>query len=163
MTTSAPVKPIYLAAEHAALEAAADDLLLAAGCLGRRCGAYTQAQLERKMRRDHRNAERGLEQGLCQDVVEYLAERQLDELVDVSGLTAMQEICLRLRISGLSCRRIAATLKAKHQVIAVHLATAEARVRAAYKEGRYAGWYQVYLSEVNRPVYRPRSRPGKAE
>ena len=138
------------------LEQAADALLEAAGLLGRESGAYTHKQLMRKIRLEERRLPKLEEFELPAEAADYLVESVIGELVDVARLTALQEICYRLHASGLSVRRISATLRIKRQVIAAHLGAARRKVRAAARQGRYAGWYEVYLSEVNRPVYRPR-------
>lgn len=140
------------------LEQAADDLLEAAGLLGRETGAYTHKQLMRKMRLEEHRVPKLDEFALPAEVADYLVESLMDELVDAARLSAMQEICYRLHASGLSVRRISATLRIKRQVIAAHLGIARRKVQRAVRQGRYAGWYEVYLSEVNRPVYRPRRR-----
>ena len=132
------------------LEEAADALLRTAGALSRRNGIYTKSQLERKTRNDHRRAPRVSACELPQDVVDYLFERQIDDLLEASGLTALQEIVFRLCAGGLTCSDIAATLGIKHRAIAIRLRAARRKVRWAYNQGRYAGWYEVYLSEVRR-------------
>jgi DNA-directed RNA polymerase specialized sigma24 family protein len=74
----------------------------------------------------------------------------LDDLIDVSGLTAFQEIVFRLRFAGMKIKDIARDLDLAPSRTALALKNARRKVRAAYEEGRYAGWYEVYLSEVNR-------------
>lgn len=138
------------------LEAEADRLLRSAGALGRREGIYTAVQLNRKIRQELRRIPEMDGCSTSSDVLDYLAQSRLDDLVSVSGLTAMQEIVFRLRASGLDCRDISATLGIKHEALAGHLRQARWKVRASCKQGRYAGWYEVYLSEVNRPAYRAR-------
>ena len=135
---------------HDELEGAADAILEAAGALSGRNGIYTKSRLERKIRNDHRRAPRVSECEVPQDVIQYLLERQIDDLVEASGLTALQEIVFRLYAGGLTCRDMEATLGIKHRAIATRLRAARRKVRAAYNQGRYAGWYEVYLSEVRR-------------
>ena len=144
------------------LEEAADALLERAGVFRRGGGIYTNARLDRKIRNEHRHMRRLSECGVCEETISYLVERQVDDLVDASSLSASEEAIFRQYVSGLSCRDMAATLGIKHQAIAFRLRRAKRKVRASYREGRYAGWYEVYLSEVNRPVYRSRRRRAPA-
>ena len=138
-------------------ETAADELLESSGALGARSGIYTQAQLERRIRRDRRRAPRCDELSAPPEVRRYLFERTLEDLIDVSRLSLLEEIAFRLRVTGLDCRNMAATLGIDPSTMAHHLRLARRKVRASYAQGRYAGWYEVYLSEVNRPAYRARN------
>lgn len=140
------------------LESAADELLFNCNCIGRAHGIYTQKQLDRKIRDEEARLPNLDKAGISSELVEYLCERQIDELIDTANLSSVQEIIYRLDVAGLSLITISATLEIKHQTIEVHLRRARRKVRAAYRQGRYAGWYEVYLSEVNRPAYRARGR-----
>lgn len=142
--------PLTLAARAGCdeLENAADELLRASGALGN--GLYTQRQLDRKIANERKRLECRDEAGMPDDVLNHIIERQTAGLIEASRLTVIQEIVFRLHISGLTCRHMAATLHARHQTVAVHLRAAKRRVRAAYNEGSYAGWFEVYLSEVRR-------------
>ena len=132
------------------LEQAADSILAAEGALGRENGIYTQAQLNRKIRIEQQHLPLLDECEIGKEAIEYLIERQTTDLVEVSRLTPMQEICFRLYVEGLTCRDISLSLRLKHNTTANHLRNARQKVKAAIKDGRYAGWYEVYLSEVNR-------------
>lgn len=132
------------------LERMADGLLKASGELGSRSGIYTQAQLDRKIRNERERMPVVEETGFPQDAADRLVEQGIDELIDVSRLSVRQEIVFRLHVCGFSCRDIAATLKIQRRRTAALLRAAKRRVREAYNEGRYAGWYEVYLSEVRR-------------
>lgn len=136
------------------IEEAADIILESSGSLGRTQGIYTQTQLDRRIRleREHDVCEPNLDK----EMVDYLVERQVTDLIDAAGLTAIQEIIYRLHVSGFNVRNMAATLGIKRRTAASRLQAARRKIRAAYKEGKYAGWYEVYLSEVNRPAYRTR-------
>lgn len=135
-------------------ERIADALLEAVGVLSEGSGIYTTAQLDRKIRNERKRLPEVEEYGLPQEVIAELVERRIDELIDLSRLTVSQEVVFRLHLCGLSVRCIAATLKISQNKAAYHLRKAKRKIRAAYSEGRYAGWYEVYLSEVNRPAYR---------
>ena len=136
------------------LEKAADELLAQHVTLGRRI--YSQAQLDRKIRNEDKRLPRLAEMGVCADTVDSLLERRLEEMVDAARLTALQEIIYRLYVAGFSCRRTASMIGIRQRLLERRLRTVKRKVRAAYNEGRYAGWYEVYLSEVNRPAYRRR-------
>lgn len=140
----------------ASFEGAADALLEAAGALGRKPGAYTEAQLARKMRDEQARLPRIEETSLPSDLVNFLAERWIEDLIDASGLTVRQEIIIRMHLSGMDCEKIASALGRRRQSVLVLLREARRKLQATYADGRYAGWYEVYLSEVNRPAYRRR-------
>lgn len=137
-------------------EAAADALLRSAGVLGRANRVYTAAVLQRRIRLEDKRLPLLPPCGLPPEVMDRLIDQRIDELVDVSRLTIRQEIVFRLRACGLSIKLISATLKIRPRRAAAALRAAQRKVRRAYHEGRYAGWYEVYLSEVNRPAYRRR-------
>jgi len=144
---------------EAELEIAADEIIRSNITASRKRGVYTSLQLARKIRDEARREWEFDEFAVPGEVIEYLAARMLDDLIEAARLNSLQEIIFRLRLDGLSVRFIAATLSINPKRTAYHLGKAERRIRAAYAEGRYAGWYEVYLSEVNRSVYRPpRSR-----
>ena len=150
MTERAVLKPIDL-------EKAADAILESAGALGRKSGIYTEVQLGRRVRDERAQLPVMNEAGLPSHVTDYLVEQQIDELIEVSRLSMRQEIIYRLHLCGLSIPETAATLNMKMQTVAAQLRAARRKLQATYAEGRYAGWYEVYLSEVNRPAYRRRS------
>lgn len=135
-------------------EAAADALLARAGALGREAGIYTEVQLSRKIRLERGRLPDLAEPGIAPEMVEHLVREQENELVEVSRLTLRQEMVYRLARAGLGIRCISATLGIGKQRAAARLRAAKRKIRAAVREGRYAGWYEVYVSEVNRPVYR---------
>ncbi len=137
-------------------EAAADALLKAAGVLGRANGIYTAKALQRKIRLEDKRLPPLPECGLPPEVLDRLIDQRIEELADVSRLSIKQEIVFRLRACGLSIKLISATLKIRPRRAAAILRAAQRKVRRAYHDGRYAGWYEVYLSEVNRPAYRRR-------
>lgn len=138
------------------LERQADELLARYVTYGANTGIYTQAQLDRKTRDEQKRLTVAREVGVADEVVDYLLERQIEELIDVANLTAMQEIVYRLHVGGLGPRQMSVALGVRRRTIEERLRTVKRKIRAAYNEGRYAGWYEVYLSEVNRPAYRGR-------
>jgi len=138
------------------LEQAADELLAQHIPLGSDSGIYSQSQLDRKMRNEEKRLPRLAEVGISADTVDALLERRIEEMVDAASLTALQEIIYRLYAAGFGCRRIASIMGIRHRLLDRRLRTVKRKIRAAYEEGRYAGWYEVYLSEVNRPAYRRR-------
>ncbi len=144
------------AGEPCDLEGIADRMLESVGALGAESGIYTRRQLRRKKRLEWARVPKADPTGIPEATIGYIVQRQVDELVDVSRLTPRQEVVYRLYAHGLDCRCIGATLRIGRQRAARCLRAAKRRVRAAIREGRYAGWYEVYLSEVNRPAYRRR-------
>lgn len=136
------------------MEREADALLGRCVMLGSDSGVYAQNQLDRKMRDEQKRMPLLTECGVTDEMVDYLVERQMEDLIDAASLTAFQEIIYRLHVSGFSVKRIAAALGIRRGTTEQRLRKVKRRVRAAYEQGRYAGWYEVYLSEVNRPAYR---------
>ncbi len=143
---------LFLAAECGLidLEDASDILLSSSSALGYKSGAYSQRQLDRKIRNEQRRLPKIEESGLPSEVSDYLFTQQIDDLVDVSNLTALQETVFRLSAAGLTCKEIAKNFGLSRKRTYVTLKIARRKVQAAYEEGKYAGWYEVYLSEVNR-------------
>lgn len=139
-------------------EGVADVLLKAAGAFSEDNGIYTKAQLYRKMRMERKKSPEVEEYGLPKEVEAELVECCIDELIELSRLSVSQEVVLRMHLCGMHTSYIAKTLKISHQVAAYRLKAAKQKIIATYKEGQYAGWYEVYLSEVNRPIYRHRKR-----
>lgn len=138
------------------LELAADELLARHAALSGDSGIYSQVQLDRKMRNENKRLPRMAEAGISADAFDVLLENRVEELVDAAGLTAVQEVIYRLHVAGFSPRRIAAIAGIGQGLLERRLRTVKRKVRAAYVDGIYAGWYEVYLSEVNRPAYRRR-------
>lgn len=138
------------------LERAADALLDQVARLGLASGLYTQTQLDRKIRTERKRTQRVAEAGISEEMIDVLVERRMEELIDVASLTVVQEIIYRLHVAGFGRRRMARVLGIRRETAERRLRTVKRRIRAAYEEGRYAGWYEVYLSEVNRPAYRRR-------
>ena len=132
------------------LDEQADDLLSPFMVRGSGSGIYSQVALDRKMRNEQKRLPMLVECGISNDMLDYLVDRQVEDIIDAAGLTAIEEIVYRLYVSGFSGKRIASALKIKRQTIYSRLRTVRRKVRAAYNEGKYAGWYEVYLSEVNR-------------
>lgn len=129
---------------------AVDAILEAAHLLGRNNGVYTDAQLARRERNDRRRAPLAEPAGVSEEVNEYLIKRRTDELVELANLKPMEEICLRLCICGLTARETASALGLGRHRVEVNLRVARRKVRRVFKGGPYAGWYEVYLSEIRR-------------
>lgn len=132
------------------LEQAADALLAAYNMLGKDNGIYTDAQLNRKMRREARRLPELDETGFSEDTISYVEQLQIEELSELAELTPMQDICYKLHCNQLSLKETAAMLGLSYQVVSHHLSEAKLRIKRVCKEGRFAGWYKIYLSEVNR-------------
>lgn len=132
------------------LETTADILLQGAGVLGRPDGIYTQKQIIRKIRNEQQHMPRLDECELPPEMASYIFQRQIDDLIDAANLTQVQEIIYRLFTGGLKCAEIARTLKIRRQIVFAHLKSARGKIKAAYKDGIYAGWLEVYLGEIRR-------------
>ncbi len=145
--------PPAVAAE---LERQADTLLGQLLLDSAESGLYAQVALDRKMRDEQKRMPVLEESGVSEEMIECLVERQVSELIDAAGLSAIEEIVYRLYVSGLGGKRISEALGIRRRTIDTRLRSVKRKVRAAYEEGIYAGWYEVYLSEVNRPAYRRR-------
>ena len=139
------------------LEEAADKILASAGAIGKENGIYTNRQLSRKIRNEYSRLPEIDEGSVSSDFLEYISEKQLEEVIDVAALSAMQEICFRLHIAGLSLKEIAKSLDVHTATMASSLRLAKRKVKHACEQGKYAGWYEVYLSEIRRKGCRGRS------
>lgn len=138
------------------LEQAADTLLAVYGAIGKESGIYTDTQLSRKMRLETRRLPELDEASLPEDTINYISQLQTEELAELADLTPMQDICYQLHCDSLSGREIAGLLGLSVQAVSHHLREARIRVKRACREGRYSGWYQIYLSEVNRTGGKPK-------
>lgn len=138
------------------MEREADALLGLSLILGSDSGIYSQTQLDRKARDEQKRMPLLEECGASDEMVDHLVENQVRDLIDAANLTALQEIVYRLYVAGFTGKRIAAALGIRRRTTEQRLRTVKRKVRAAYEQGRYAGWYEVYLSEVNRLAYRGR-------
>jgi DNA-directed RNA polymerase specialized sigma24 family protein len=132
------------------LDEAADALLAATGQLGRTHGTYTEKQLARRNRLDRQRLPRMQHDDVPDEVSQYLVDQRLDGLVAVAGLKPIEEICFRLRFSNMTPREITQILGIGRRRTELHLKQARRKMIQVYKEGPYAGWFEVYLSEVRR-------------
>lgn len=138
------------------IEQLADEML--AGCVrfGATSGIYTQLQLDRKVRRERKRVQVVAEDCACAPMIESVVGSQLNDLIDAARLNSMEEIICRFYVAGFTGKRMAEMLGVKRSVVKQRLRIIKRRIRAAYLQGPYAGWYEVYLSEVNRLSYRSR-------
>lgn len=148
-TSPAPQTP---ATERAVDEMLARHLLLGRG------GLYSEKQFRRKIRDEEKRLSQSGKASLGTDWVDALVESAINELIDAAGLSAIQEIIYRLSLAGFRCGRMAKMLGIEPELLISRLRSARRKIRAAYRDGKYAGWQEVYLSEVNRTVYRRRGR-----
>ncbi|MGQ9764974.1 MAG: sigma factor-like helix-turn-helix DNA-binding protein [Armatimonadota bacterium] len=147
LTNSAPVYD---------LESLADRLLASSGALQRGTGVYMTRQLRRRIRYENTRLPGCRQPGLPSEVTDYLFYQQVEELIEASSLSFREELVFRLYLYGFSMRETAEMINRSRAVVRRLIAQARHKLQAAYAQGRYAGWYEVYLSEVNRPVYRHR-------
>lgn len=138
------------------LELLADQLLASSGALRRGTGMYTACQLRRRIRYENTRLPGCRSSGLPSEVIDYLFYRQIEELIEASSLSVREELVFRLYLCGFSIRETAEIIKRSRAVVRRLMVQARHKLQAAYAQGRYAGWYEVYLSEVNRPAYRRR-------
>jgi DNA-directed RNA polymerase specialized sigma24 family protein len=136
------------------LDQSADGALEAAGTLYWRHGIYTEARLARKIRREDRRRPSTHIGPQPDQTASFAVERRLDDLVNVARLTAIEEICFRLCYAGRGPRSISSGLGLPCRTVRRRLKSARKKLVRAYSEGPYAGWHEVYLSEVHRYVYR---------
>lgn len=138
-------------------EQAADAMLQAWDALGKSSGAYTRLQWARKVRLEQKRL------GGCRPANAAYAEQMvrtaqswLDELIELAGLRPVEEICLRLSADGLGPKLIARATGIGLRRVDVYLRIARRKVRQVYDDGPYAGWREVYLSEMRRTGSRRR-------
>jgi len=132
------------------LDAQADAQLLRKRMLGRENTCLSEYQLRRLMYNDRKRAPALGPPGLPQEADDLAFELHLQYLIELAGLSSRQEACLRLSLQGLSCRAIARMTGRHPAAVLGSLRSAHRRLRQAYNQGPYAGWYDVYVSEVTR-------------
>ena len=155
MPTNSPASLIDLSPELSAwLDAQADAQLSRKRMLGREGACLTHYQLSRLMANDHKRAPALGPPGLPRESDDYAFELHLQYLIETAGLTARQEACIRLKLRGLGCSAIARMTGRSPCGVEESLRSACRRLRRAYREGPYAGWYEVYVSEVTRKPMR---------
>lgn len=132
------------------IESLADQLLETCVKFGAQSGIYTNTRLNRKIRDERKRLESLHEDDLYEPTIELAFDRQIDELIDAADLNEIEKIIWRLWIAGFTGKRISEMLGIKRRVVKQRLRIAKRHIRAAYLQGPYAGWYEVYLSEVNR-------------
>ncbi len=149
---------LFAPSEARDLEAKTDELLAAIGALGSASGIYTERVLSRKIAKDRDLCSSTSQpSALTQEIHYYLFHRQITELLQIARLSVWEEIVFELYLDGLPQKQIARILKKSRSMVRRLLTKAKRKLQAAYAQGRYAGWYEVYLSEVNRPAYRHRN------
>jgi hypothetical protein len=129
------------------LERTVDDILRALGT-ARKHGVYSEAGLARKIRRESAVDVEVEQSGLPGEVCDYLFRAHVRELISTPGLTSRQRLALLLQAGGHSCGQAAETMGISRTSYCRVLE----RARARFERFRdpYAGWYEVYLSEVGR-------------
>lgn len=132
------------------IETAADAYLEAAAALSKDQGILTSRQLERRIRNEHKYCPSMDLTGVPAEVESYLLSRSTDELIELANLRPMEEICLRLHISGLNIKELSSMLGIGRRRVAMHLRIARRKAVQIFNDGPYAGWYEVYLSEIRR-------------
>jgi len=137
-----------------ASERAADEILRSAHGR-RRDGIYSEVALQRKMRLERARLIEVEDVGVTQEVLEYLLLARLREVLRVRWLSQRERAAVILSAAGwtraAAAERLGVGLKRYWQL----LSSAQKKVER-WQSDPYAGWYEVYLAEVNRYVYRRR-------
>lgn len=113
---------------------------------------YTETQLTRRINRDWKLAPKLREAQPSRELLSILHDTYLNGLLDAAELTPRQEMCFKMYAAGFTYTEIAETFQVFRREVAQHIRTAKQKLRGAYKRDLYAGWYEVYLSEINRPI-----------
>ena len=132
------------------------DWALTAAGGARRHGVFSEVALSRKIRDEWRLAPRLSEVSLPEEVVLYLLSSFVRELGRIPTLTRKERSAAILSISGCGRSEAATLLNVCPRRYSKALASAQEKI-ARYQADPYAGWYEVYLAEVNRYVYRRRA------
>lgn len=140
------------------LEAAADRLLAEADP-DPDYPAYTQRTLVRRARRREAPLD-SLQSGLTEpeDPLAGITTELLHGLLGSLGLPAGDAAALGLHLLGWSQDEIAAITNTTQQSVARLIERCLSPERSPRNGDPHAGWYQVYLEEVHRTIYRKPSR-----
>ncbi len=151
MLVNSPTPPADLSPDLSGwLDTQADAHLSRKRLLGRKVACLSQHQLRRLMCNDRRRAPALGPPGIPREADDLAFELHLRYLIEVAGLSSRQEACVRLTLEGLGCHTIARMTGRLPSAVLNSLRSACLRLRQAYKQGPYAGWYEVYVSEVTR-------------
>ncbi len=138
------------------LEAEADRLLKEAGATDHRHkdneGIYTEKQLRSHNRREFTNNELAFQRSIEIAEIEE-KDMMLDDiklLCRLSGMSDEQMLVWMLYHNGLNQSDIANALHVSRQCISIKIQSCRARLMRTISLCWWFGWYQVYLSEVNR-------------
>jgi DNA-directed RNA polymerase specialized sigma subunit len=140
------------------LEAEADRLLRESGATNHRCGMeknegiYTEVQLRDHYRREFTNNDIAFQRSI--EIAE-IEERDmvLDDvkrLCEMSGMSDEQMLIWTLYHQGMTQSDIAEILQTSRQSIHSRLQRCQCRLMRTIAQCWWFGWYEVYLSEVNR-------------
>lgn len=123
---------------------------IAAGllCGGRRREAYTEAQLARKMALERRQAERFGADSPPGSGRRYLLRRELEELIELAGLSDDQRRLVAMAARGYGPSEIARGLGVPRTSVASRLERAYGLIRRARRRYPYADLYEIYDSET---------------
>jgi len=116
---------------------------------------YSERALQRKIRDEQRRLRPQSDIGLAPEAIEYLILARLREMMAVPGLSRLERRAALLDGTGFAPRDAARFLGVRIGRYRRLLASAKYKVER-YGSDPYAGWYEVYLAEVNRYIYRGR-------
>jgi DNA-binding NarL/FixJ family response regulator len=138
------------------LEAEADRLLRESGATNHSQkdheGIYTEKQLRSHNRREFTNNELAFQRSIEIAEIEE-KDMTLDDiklLCRLSGMSDKQMLVWMLYHNGLSQSDIADVLKVSRQCISTKIQRCRVRLMRTISLCWWIGWYEVYLSEVNR-------------
>jgi len=137
----------YLSRVHK--ERIADNLLRTTGEIHSYGGIWTQAQLNRKIR-EQNNYLQDLEIGNCHDADDVVFNSMYARLAKKADLNPLYTEVFRMHINGFTAVEISRTLQIGRLRTSRIIAKCAARLKQVYQSDPYAGWYNVYLSEINR-------------
>jgi len=130
-------------------ERAADSLLRSVGAIRYSGGVWTQTQLNRKMREQNCYLP-DLEVGNYCDADDMVLDSMYARLAEKAGLNPLYTEVFRMYMNGFSGEEISEILKIGRSRAFRIISICRIRLQKAYESDPYSGWYDVYLSEVNR-------------
>jgi hypothetical protein len=143
--------------EHGDLEGLADAELSAHGFMLGKVKLFTEKRLLRKITREENRAPDVSDDDLPNEVLEYLIERRVSQVIRGAGLTRLQRTVYGLYLRGLTVTQITDKIGLSRQRVSIAVLMARDKVRKT--RDPHEGLQEVYWSEVRRPIYRkPRHR-----
>jgi hypothetical protein len=127
----------------------ADNLLRSAGAICYYGGTWTQAQLNRKIREQDSYLP-DIEVKNCCDADDMVFSSMYTRLAKAANLNPLYTEVFRMHINGFSGNEISRALKIGRLRTFRIISRCKYKLQKVYQSDPYAGWYNVYLSEINR-------------